>query len=167
MTTMPATDFIEYAEDRILAWFDGIDHRSVPSQDLRQLLEGLGCTGLEPKTVAEALRIDAEWPTGEFEDGLSNVLELIDQALDEEAILLRSPLTKVALIRTSNQFGVLTGVRLLVETGRNVTLASGEPMWTSDFTSGAGGRDAALAALRVLATTVDRMVRNYRAAEGH
>jgi hypothetical protein len=167
MTTMPATDFIEYAEDRILAWFGGIDHRSVPSQELRQLLEGLGCTGLDPKTVAEALRIDAEWPTGEFEDGLSNVLELIDQALDEEAILLRSPLTKVALIHTSNQSGVPTGVRLLVETDRNVTLASGEPMWTNDFTSGAAGRDAALAALRVLATTVDRMVRNYRAAEGH
>lgn len=144
------TDHVQYDPARAAEWLDSvaISHENVPG------------------STADSLGLDDNWPAGGDDDRLTNVVDLVDRALDEDVILLVGPTSDVDLIQTRDRYGVLTGARLLVETHGGVTLANDSALWTDDFTDGKSGRDGALAALAAAAHVTDALVSNYRRAEG-
>lgn len=159
MTTTPLgvvfsaqTEHVDYVRTRAAEWLD------------RRFSE----LASDDYTVADAMGIDEHWPGTGDDDRLAAVSELIEEALDEDVILLVSPMVDDAeLIETRSRDGVLTGARMFVETTSGVTLASRNQLWASDFVGEHTGRDAAFATLGQAALLIDALMTCYRAANGN
>ncbi|MEU1813367.1 hypothetical protein [Micromonospora aurantiaca (nom. illeg.)] len=115
-------------------------------------------------TNADALGINEQWPGGD-DDRLSDVGEVIREALDSDVILLNPRRVEDArLIQTRGHDGVLTGARLFVTLVDGVTLASDNPLWSTDFVGEQSGLDAVYAAIGHAAAAIDALVAGYHRA---
>ncbi len=117
----------------------------------------------DPRTVAEHLGIEPDWPGQASDEAVSNVIALADAALDADVILLGRPIDDVEFVRTTDEHAVLSGFRIIITTRAGAHLAS-EPLWAADLTSGQRGEAGAVTALRALTAHIAQVAAAYRAA---
>lgn len=111
-------------------------------------------------TFADMLGVDEQWPGTAADEQVSNVILVVEQAIEYNVIAFKGLVGSADLVRTVDRHCVLSGFRVAVDLSTGVVVGGGS-MWADDLTGGERGEAGVLAALKGFVGHVEELAAGY------